>query len=162
MTICEIHKCIEKINKTEKELNKTYEEKINELHKQKKELEIRLKYETDGIDSSRIDNAKRFVYVTGLNYFGKGETYNCVNDFISDFVNGNYKIINEYYGCKNYQGFVCQQSNHRYGYGPSHGHIVFSIGATINFREGNINPNDKDINDILYMMENIKNLKIKE
>ena len=158
----EIHKGLEKINTAQKELQENYENKRRILQAQKKELETRLQYEIDGINSNRIDNAKRFIYIEGLKNFGHGETRPCVNELISDIVNDNYKILKEYYGCKNYDGFICQRSDHRYGYGPTHGYIVFSIRATQDFREGKTTPNEKDKNDILYMLENVKNHKIKE
>lgn len=158
----EIYKGLEKVNTAQKELQENYENKLRTLKAQKKELETKLQYETDGIDSNRIDNAKRFIYIEGLINFGHGETRTCVDDLISDIVNDNYKILKEYYGCKDYDRFICQRSDHKYGFGPTHGYIVFSIRATQDFREGKIVPNDKDKNDILYMLENVKNNKIKE
>lgn len=160
--LLEIHKGLEKINTAQKELQENYENKRRILQAQKKELETKLQYETDGINSNRIDNAKRFIYIEGLKKFGIGETGSCVNELISDIVNDNYKILKNYYGCKNYEGFICQRSDHPYGYGPRHGYIVFRIKATQDFRRGEITPNEKDKNDILYMLENVKNNKIKE
>lgn len=158
----EIHKGLEKINTAQKELQENYENELRVLRAQKKELKTKLQYEINEINSNRIDNAKRFIYIGGLKKFGIGETGSCVNELISDIVNDNYKILKEYYGCKNYEGFICQRSDHPYGYGPAHGNIVFSIRATQDFREGKITPNEKDKNDILYMLENVKNNKIKE
>ena len=158
----EIHKGLEKINTAQKELQENYENELRVLRAQKKELKTKLQYEINEINSNRIDNAKRFIYIEGLKNFGVGETRLCVDEFISDLVNDNYKILKEYYGCKDYDRFSCQQSNHRYGFGPAHGNIVFSIRATQDFREGMITPNEKDKNDILYMLENVKNHKIKE
>lgn len=160
--LLKIHKELEKIKTAQKKLQENYENELKVLRAQKKELETKLQYETDGIDSNRIDNAKRFIYIEGLKNFGYGETRPCINEFISDFVNDNYKILKEYYGCKDYDGFICQRSDHSYGYGPAHGYIVFSIKATQDFRRGEITPNEKDKNDILYMLENVKNQKIKE
>lgn len=37
----------------------------------------------------------------------------------------------EYIGVKNYAHFGDQRSDHPYGYGPSHGYIVFSIGRVM-------------------------------
>ena len=159
----EIYKELEKVNTAQKELQENYENELRTLKAQKKELETKLQYETDGIDSNRIDNAKRFIYIEGLKHnYGHGETRTCVDDLISDIVNDNYKILKEYYGCKDYDRFICQRSDHKYGFGPKHGDIVFSIRATQDFREGKIVPNEKDKNDILYMLENVKNNKIKE
>lgn len=162
LNLLEIHRELEKINTAQKELQEKYENELRILKAQKKELKTKLQYEIYGIDSNRIDNAKRFIYIEGLENFGYGETGFCINEFISDFINDNYKILKEYYGCKDYDRFRCQQSNHRYGFGPTHGNIVFSIRATQDFREGKITPNEKDKNDILYMLENVKNHRIKE
>jgi len=160
--LVEIRKELEKIHTAQKELRENYENELRILQAQKKELETKLQYEIDGINSNRIDNAKRFIYIVGLKNYGRGETRLCIDELISDIVNDNYKILKEYYGCKNYEGFICQRSDHPYGYGPRHGYIVFSIEATQDFRRGEITPNEKDKNDILYMLENVKNHKIKE
>lgn len=37
-------------------------------------------------------------------------------------------LRSEYFGIKNYEAFGDQREDHRYGFGPAHGHIVFSIG----------------------------------
>lgn len=42
-----------------------------------------------------------------------------------------------YYGIKNYAGFGDQRSDHPYGYGPSHGSIVFRISRTSSFITAN-------------------------
>lgn len=160
--LLEIYKELEKNNTAQKKLQENYENELRILQAQKKELETKLQYEIDGINVKRIDNAKRFIHIDGLEEFGCGETISCVNELISDIVNDNYKILKEYYGCKNYEGFVCQRSDHPYGYGPRHGYIVFCINATQDFRRGEITPNEKDKNDMLYMLENVKNHKIKE
>lgn len=51
-----------------------------------------------------------------------------IEDAISEIIkNGNKALLEEYIGVKNYAGFGDQRKDHKYGYGPRHGHIVFSI-----------------------------------
>jgi ligand-binding sensor protein len=58
----------------------------------------------------------------------------------------------EYLGVKNYSGFGDQRSDHPYGYGPKHGHIVFSVGRTVEARDDTVvlGPNE------IYLLECVR------
>lgn len=114
----------------------------------------------ENIDISTYNNAKRFIEIKGLHRYGEGETSDVVRQLIHDISNNKLNILKQYYGAKDYAGFVCQASNHNYGYGPSHGSIVFSIRATDAWRKGEISPTDDDIDNILYVLENLKKIKL--
>jgi len=77
------------------------------------------------IDLQKIDIAKSVLYIKGLRHnFDDGLTKKAINGIAKN----DGKIYREYYGVKNYEGFIHQGNDCEYGYGPSHGTIVFSIG----------------------------------
>lgn len=49
---------------------------------------------------------------------------------VSDIAAGAPILRTNYIGVKNYEGFHHQREDHKYGYGPRHGSIVFSVGLT--------------------------------
>ena len=51
-----------------------------------------------------------------------------VEDAKRDVASGGTTIRKTYFGVKNYGGFGDQREDHKYGFGPRHGSIVFSIG----------------------------------
>ena len=55
----------------------------------------------------------------------------------------------EYLGMKNYAHFGDQREDHKYGYGPKHGHIVFSVGRNKR-RDAHEGPLD---GDAIYLLE---------
>lgn len=46
---------------------------------------------------------------------------------IKDLMQGALKLRLEYIGTKHYEGWIGQREDHKYGYGPRHGSIVFAI-----------------------------------
>ena len=80
-----------------------------------------------GADVDKIKTAEKILDVYGMQYFGKGDTIETWRAAIKDVSSGIGLMRTEYFGCKNYSGWVCQGSNHTYGCGPSHGNIVFKI-----------------------------------
>lgn len=61
--------------------------------------------------------------------------------------NANTALRQEYLGIKNYEAFGDQREDHRYGFGPKHGSIVFSIGRV---SPSNGPPLD---DDAIYLLE---------
>lgn len=91
-----------------------------------KELQRQREIIMNGLNQNYISTAEEILYVGGLrnNYYDS----TVVRDAINDIVNNCVKIKNEYFGSKNYSGWTYQREDHKYGYGPKHGHIVFEIG----------------------------------
>jgi len=62
-------------------------------------------------------------------------------------------LIGEYLGMKNYAGFGDQREDHRYGMGPRHGSIVFSIGR--------VRGNEKTLGaDHVYLLECVRDFGV--
>lgn len=160
MNIAEIKRKLIENEKKQQENEAEYNNIRTELEWEHEELKKKLQMEINNVNSERVDNAKRFIHVKGFEHYGSGETVMCVNDCIESLLTNPDRIKKEYFGCKNYSGFICQRSDHRYGYDPSHGSIVFSIGATRAYRCNEIEMSDKDLNDIIYTLENVKQKKI--
>lgn len=79
-------------------------------------------------DLSKIDTAKKAMYIRGFWYADYNEAKAAILEAIQKVVSESEYLTKNYIGCKNYEGFVCQREDHKYGYGPRHGHIVFEIG----------------------------------
>jgi hypothetical protein len=79
------------------------------------------------IDLERCRRAMKRVYIDGI--CNTAERANALADAIAaiqrDPINA---LMVEYIGIKNYSGFGDQREDHKYGYGPKHGTIVFRIG----------------------------------
>jgi len=60
-----------------------------------------------------------------------------------------------YLGVKNYAAFGDQREDHKYGYGPRHGSIIFSIGTKVSARSDS-SKIDKEsaVRLLLYVLEN--------
>lgn len=78
------------------------------------------------IDVNRCLRAMKNIRVCGL---PTGSVrLRAIEDAITRIVhNPKQALSNEYIGVKVYAGFGDQREDHKYGYGPRHGHIVFSI-----------------------------------
>jgi hypothetical protein len=103
-----------------------------------------------GLDMEKIKMAESVLYIRGL----KNE-YDCnpVNQAIKDIAQGGITIRKMYFGVKNYSGYTHQGCNCEYGYGPTHGSIVFSIGL----RNPKTPLTEEQIESCLYYLNAIKN-----
>lgn len=114
----------------------------------------------ENIDTSIYENAKKFIKFKGIKRYGEGETIEVIRQLIDNISQDKFDILDRYYGAKDYDRFICQSVKCKYGYGPSHGSVVFKIEATESWRNGEITPSDDDIDDILYVLENLKKIKL--
>jgi hypothetical protein len=72
-----------------------------------------------------------------------------IEDAITDLANGGSKLRRTYFGVKNYDIFGDQRCDFAYGYGPSHGTIVFRIELRV--RDRDLTP--EEIEACIYMLE---------
>lgn len=94
-------------------------EQVHELLRQKEML-------VGGIDLEKVAVAETLLEIRGLDNGRFNER--CVMEAIKDIASGTNKMKKEYFGVKNYEGWTNQECDCRYGYGPTHGHITFSVG----------------------------------
>lgn len=152
MNLYEVEVEIVKLKEKIREEEKIHYNVMLEFEKKMKVLEKDKNMLMHNLFLDRINNAKRFINWRGLKRIGMGETLRCIDDVIEDICNKKFKILNEYFGCKNYDGYICQYETHKYFMGPKHGTMVFTIGATKEWRDGEITPTDEDLSDILYVL----------
>ena len=75
----------------------------------------------------------------------------------NELAQGGGKLSTAYLGTKNYEGYVDQSEDHKYGYCPKHGSIVFSVGLKPEFQLRR-HPGDLSaevINAALYVLNNL-------
>lgn len=72
-----------------------------------------------------------------------------VRDAKDQIIEGGGKLHREWFGTKNYAAWSDQRCDTRYGFGPSHGSIVFSIGL----RKPGAELSDEQIAGCLYALD---------
>lgn len=114
-----------------------------------------------GLDYARIERGRKIVAVLGKvsqpnsGFDGNnGATRSkIVEDAKVELAGGGGKLWEQYLGAKNYDGFGDQREDHRYGYGPRHGSIVFSVGLSAEVRgRGVAFLRPEEVEDALYLL----------
>lgn len=128
---------------------------ISECDLRLRELSQRAIALTEGVDLSRVDRARKVLYIEGdcllAKHVHEGDSRaNAVANAKRLLADNPARLRSEYIGVKNYSGFGDQREDHKYGYGPRHGHIVFSIGLTQEARQRDLTP--EEIEDALYLL----------
>lgn len=73
-------------------------------------------------------HAEHVIQVSGEENCRVGEGASVIRDAISDLVAGGKALVDTQRSTKTYEGFVGQREDHKYGFGPRHGSIIFSVG----------------------------------
>lgn len=112
---------------------------------------------SEGIDVAKVQIAESLLTLQGdLNVRGsyhsktRLQAVECAIDDLA--TTGGEVLRKEYVGVKNYAGFGDQRFDCEYGYGPSHGYIVFSI--RLNVRDRALTPDE--IEACIYTLELFK------
>jgi hypothetical protein len=84
-----------------------------------------------GVDPDTLALAKSVIYVEGSVREQAGGAFTAAIEAIAA---GGDELLTKYIGAKRYDGFH-QRCDCKYGYGPSHGYIVFEVGLTRDIRE---------------------------
>lgn len=120
----------------------------------KAELRIAREQETmalGGLDLNRILHAEHVLRIYGR--LG-GESASAIEDARKAILAGGGRLRTEFFGTKNYDRWSGQRCDCSYGYGPSHGYIVFEIGLTSEARKRDLTA--EEIEDALYLLGNVK------
>lgn len=107
-----------------------------------------------GLDIDRIALALTVLRVEGRPH---NEGHSAVQDAIADLLKGGGRLRVEYFGAKDYDRWDSQRSDHAYGFGPRHGHIVFSIGLRHEARTRALT--DAEIDACVYYLNNLKKIQ---
>lgn len=144
-----------------------------DFEKQKQGIldEIRITNEAIGLAKAGIDDAKimlaeHVIYVRG-DYGPHGDDGSVIADAIKQLAEGctttGYgKLRTEYLGTKNYDRWHHQRNDCSYGYGPSHGSIVFAVGLTQATRDrlnkgGELTADERDA--AVYYLLNLQSIQ---
>ena len=106
-----------------------------------------------GVDLDRLLHGQHVIYIHGDYRRIGGESASCVAAAKADLAAGAQNLKKDYFGAKNYDRWSGQRCDCTYGYGPTHGSIVFAIGLTDAARKMDLT--DEMIEDALYVLANI-------
>lgn len=113
-----------------------------------------------GVDIEITAIAESVLYREGY-YTAAGEQPSVIRDLIEWLVNQNpaneFRDPKKYYfGCKNYDRWDNQRSDHPYGFGPKHGSTVFALGLKSEFCAKELTEEQR--NACIYYLENLKKI----
>lgn len=106
-----------------------------------------------GVDLERLNHGEHVIYIRGDYRKVGGEASSCIAAAKTDLAAGAPRLKKQYFGAKDYAHFRGQRCDCTYGFGPTHGSIVFAIGLTDAAR--NMDLTDEMIEDALYVLANI-------
>lgn len=145
------------LEQEKKEIKEKYERAIREVDMKITKVKESLALDIGGVDVQRVENARRFIYIYGLEHFGPGESSLVLKALEKTIIENPNRLKTYYYGCKEYAGFDLQSIECKYGYGPTYGTVVWEIGATNMWRKGEIDLTESDLDDIMYYLQVIRN-----
>ena len=151
----------------------SYEERTNELYRELARLTVLRQQASMGLDVERITLAESLLEMKGEFHRGPAQPHGdsknmaklreeMVDEVITELaLHDGERLFGYYYGIKNYAHFGDQRCDCRYGLGPDHGSIVFSIGLkpdVIVKRKLTY----KQIDALIYFLEQMKNERLRE
>lgn len=153
MNLVTIEKQLSDLNKQQLSLREEFEQNNKCLNTQIADLERLKNMGLNNFNLTKISIAETILE------FGNGfkrKNNDVIKKAINDVVNNFELMRKEYFGIKDYSGFVNQEIRCQYGYGPKHGYVVFSIGIKRNVRQKEFTDEEKDA-CIYYLNHLIEN-----
>lgn len=158
MSIAETVQALDKARAELKQLCADHDKAVAAKKDEIRELVEQKGLAAAGLDVPRIRRAMSLIRFRGAFLNGSGlessQRRQVVDDAVSDLASGAKKLRREYFGVKNYSGFGDQRSDHSYGMGPRHGHIVFAVELA----KPNRDLEPQEVDDAIYALLNIKAL----
>jgi hypothetical protein len=151
MQLTKLIKELNVVKGKEQELHQAYKNNLIYLQQEITRLERKINFSKAGLDLEKVTH--------GMNVINFGETKGvperkqCVKDAISDLAYGGEKLKKEYFGTKDYAHWTDQRYDTPYGWGPTHGSIVFKVALTPKYRK--VNLSEWDIECAIYCLLNI-------
>lgn len=153
MNILELEKEKQSISRQLQQVEAEYKSATEQLSKQLKQVNINLDLLNGNYNIEYIDIARKIITVYGGMRSLYGDGLEMVNKAKDDIINGPRLLNTEYVGTKDYSGFSCQGIVCKYGMGPKHGRVVFSIELVKERRNTELTAQEK--NAVLYYLNNI-------
>lgn len=165
-TLSELTRQLDEAATQYRQLEITYDADRKRIRAVMDEVRREIRLLTANLDLERVLTAEVAICIEGPQfiYNAAGDTPKMLEDTINEIANGGRRLRYEYFGCKNYDHWRCQRSDHPYGMGPRHGTTVCRIGYTDRYRDM-ITDEDQEWSlpdhvrdDILYLLHNFRNV----
>lgn len=156
MNLVQIENELVRLNAERKQAIESHEYFMDQSSKEINELLRQKEMAMEGIDLEKVKTAEFILAIRGLEYGEYNER--CVDEAIKDIATGTDKMKKQYFGVKNYAQWTHQHCDCQYGYGPSHGSIVFSVGY--NFLNVDLTDDEKEC--CIYYLNLLKNKSMRE
>lgn len=154
MNLVTIEKSLFDLKIERSNLHKEFEQNDSSLKKQIDELERLKKLGLNNFDLNKVSIAERILeFDRGFKRMNAVVIRSAINDIVNDFI----VMRSGYFGVKDYAGFANQPIQCQYGYGPSHGYVVFSIGMKRPVRQEVISDEEKDA--CIYYLNHLMSTK---
>lgn len=123
-------------------------------------VQAKINLHKSGIDQAKVDLGLSVLEIRGTYDKVGGEKLSVISDAIrwfSDLPVGGYytDLRTAYFGVKNYDRWEGQRTDCEYGMGPSHGHIVFSVGLSRDLRASRRELTKEEKEAAVYVLLNI-------
>lgn len=138
-----------------KDLSENYEKQKKAIQNQIAESKRQKENIVLGNDLEILKKAETYIEI-GMKESLRGDDLETIEDVIKELIQNDGKMLKTHYiGTKNYDRWSHQGiSWTQYGYGPTHGSVVFAIkGTTLTKMEG---INKDNIEACLYLLEKLK------
>src|SRR5687768_8470312 len=148
----EIARRLEALKRERKELEETTAKRLQAIKVERGQLIETMKRRAAGLDEAKIALAEKVIEVTGK-YEREG---GCIDRAIASLANGGNYMKKMAIAVKDYDRFHGQGCDCEYGYGPKHGHHVFTIGLTRDARKRELT--DEECDAAIYYLVHLKQI----
>lgn len=141
MNLITIEKLLSEFKNEKHKLINEFEQKNENLNTEIANLERLKKMGLNNIDLNKISIAETILeFRNGFKRKHEKVIKIAINDVVKNFE----QMRKDYFGIKDYSGFVGQEVQCHYNYGPKHGYVVFSIGIKKDVRQKEFTDEEKD------------------
>ncbi|WP_182056545.1 hypothetical protein [Pantoea sp. ME81] len=151
MTLTELTKHLSEAKQRKTAIQDVYKNDIQNVDAEIIRFTQRLNIANAGLDEEMVKRGMAVISFGEVK--GISERKSCVRDAMDDLANGATALKTEYFGTKDYAHWSDQRCDCAYGYGPSHGSVVFRIGLKHDYQGKDLNPDD--IECAIYCLLNI-------
>ncbi|MBD9658079.1 hypothetical protein [Pantoea sp. PNT03] len=151
MTLTELTQHLGAAKQRKAAIQDVYEMDIKNVDAEILRLTQRMNIANAGLDEEMVKRG--MVVISFGDVKGIPERMSCVRDALDDLAGNATSLKHEYFGTKNYAHWSDQRCDCAYGYGPSHGSIVFHVGLNHDYRGKDLTPDD--IECAIYCLLNI-------
>ena len=138
--------------------NKRHTQKLEDLKHELDYCQREINIILNNLDSGKILHAEHMLDIGGLYKNAGSERQAVVEKAIAALLKGGGILLQEYVGTKDYAHFHGQAVSCKYGYGPTHGSVIFKIGLTRAARMKDSFTED-EISDGVYYLRNLERIQ---